>query len=247
MNFILIGLLLGVFTLVNILAPISGSATVTPILTALVGAKDAIAMATVFFFLTCIPRIYLFRKYIRWEVARMLWPVSIAGAIAGSLLLANINEFIVSLIVLCFLLYFLYQKIVVLARKGDQLEKKPTKHGVLFIGLLSGALQGTGLAGSDLRNGYLLSRGLSISNIHGTTALIGGANFLFASIPRVASGELTLAMALPILALFPVIFLATYIGRHLTLKMSKVWQNRFSLIVMVIALCMMIVGLIKYI
>ena len=80
MNFILIGVLLGVFTLVNILAPISGSATVTPVLTGLVGAKDAIAVATVFFFLTCIPRVYLFRKYIRWDIVKLRWPISILRA-----------------------------------------------------------------------------------------------------------------------------------------------------------------------
>ena len=115
-----------------------------------------------------------------------------------------------------------------------------------FVGFFSGALQGTGLAGSDLRNGYLLSRGLSIPNLHGTTALIGGANFLFASISRVVSGELTLQMAYPILLLFPVIVLATYIGRHLTLKLPKVWQDRFALLVMVIALGMIAFKLFEY-
>lgn len=246
MNFVLIGILLGVFTLINILAPISGSATVTPVLTGLVGAKDAIAVATVFFFLTCIPRVYLFRKYIRWDIVKVLWPISILGALVGSILFIHISEIVVSLIILAFLLYFLSQKLRASFGSKNTAERKATKHGVAFVGFFSGALQGTGLAGSDLRNGYLLSRGLSIPNLHGTTALIGGANFLFASISRVVSGELTFQMAYPILLLFPIIVIATYIGRHLTLKLPKIWQDRFALLVMIVALVMITFKLFEY-
>jgi uncharacterized membrane protein YfcA len=210
--------------------------TVTPLLAGLVGAKDAIAVATLFFLLTCIPRVYLFRKYIRWDIVRMLWPVSIIGALIGGIIFVGISEIVITVIIMGFLLWFLYQKLSTVMSKKKKAEKKPTKHGVAFVGLLSGALQGTGLAGSDLRNSYLLSKGLSMQALHGTTAIIGGTNFFFASTVRVASGELTWALALPILALFPVIVLATYIGRHVTLKMSKLWQDRIALFVMLVAL-----------
>ena len=236
MQFFLLAILLGLFTFINILAPVSGSATVTPVLTGLVGAKDAVAVATVFFFLTCVPRVVLFRHYIRWDIVKRLWPISIIGALCGGFIFAGVSETIISLVILCFLVYFLYQKLLTSFSKDAHAEKHPTKHGVIFVGFLSGALQGTGLAGSDLRNGYLLSKGLSIANIHGTTALIGGSNFLFASIVRLHSGQLTLAMAAPILALFPVIVLATYIGRHVTLKLPKIWQDRLALAIMVFAL-----------
>lgn len=242
MHFVLIAILLGVFTFINILAPVSGSATVTPILTGLVGAKDAIAIATVFFLLTCIPRVYLFRKYIRWHIVRQLWPISIIGALCGGFLFTGVPEQIIAGIILCFLAWFLYKKAAALFGRKKQ-EKKPTKHGIMFIGFLSGALQGTGLAGSDLRNGYLLSKGLSIAEIHGTTALIGGSNFLFASAVRAQSGDLTLQMALPILALFPVIVLATWIGRHVTLKLSKAWQDRIGLGIMIVAMIMIVTEL----
>lgn len=242
MHFLLIAVLLGIFTFVNILAPVSGSATVTPVLTGLVGAKDAVAVATVFFFLTCIPRIYLFRKYIRWPIVKQLWPISIIGALCGGFLFTGVPEQIIALVILCFLSWFLYQKAIASFGKKKK-EKKPTKHGVMFVGFLSGALQGTGLAGSDLRNGYLLSKGLTIPEIHGTTALIGGSNFLFASFVRLDSGDLTLHMALPILALFPIIVIATYVGRHATLKMPKIWQDRIGLGIMIFAMAMILKSL----
>lgn len=42
----------------------------TPVLTGLVGVKDAITVATAFFFLSRIPRIYLLREYIRWDIIK---------------------------------------------------------------------------------------------------------------------------------------------------------------------------------
>lgn len=245
MLYFITAIILGFYTFINIIAPLSGSATVTPILAGIVGAKDAIALATVFFFLTCIPRVYLFRHYFRWDIAKTLWPVSITGAIAGSILLTGINEMIVSTIILCFLSYFIFQKARQVIWK-EKKEKQPTKLGVVAVGLVSGALQGAGLAGADLRNGYLLSKGLSIKEIHGTTAAMGGANFLFASIVRLVTGHLTVQATLPILALFPVIVLATYVGRHVALKLNKAWQDRVSLLVMVVALGMLLYRLLGH-
>jgi len=238
MLYIITAVLLGLYTFINIVAPLSGSATVTPLLTVLVGAKDAIAIASVFFFLTCIPRVYLFRKYFRWDIAKSLWPVSIAGALLGSIVLTGINETAVTLIILGFLLYFIFQKSRQVIWHYEQ-KKEPTKLGVVVVGLVSGALQGAGLAGADLRNGYLLSKNLTINEIHGTSAAMGGANFLFASIVRLVSGQLTVQAMLPVLALFPVIVLATYIGRDVSHKLSKVWQDRVALVVMVVALVLL--------
>ncbi len=239
-------ILLAFYTFLNILAPISGSATITPLFAGLVGAKDAVAVATVFFFLTCIPRIYLFRKHIKWNIVRQLWPISIIGALCGGIFLTGISELIIALIILGFLSWFLYKKAIASFTKHKK-EQKPTRHGVVFVGFISGALQGTGLAGADLRNGYLLSKGLTIPNIHGTTAIIGGSNFLFASMVRVQSGDLTWEMAAPVLALFPIIIIATVIGRHVTMKLSKVWQDRLALAVMIIAMVVLLRSIIDLI
>ncbi len=129
--------------------------------------------------------------------------------------------------------------------KDVQKTKPSTKHGATFIGLLSGALQGTGVSGADLRNGYLYSKGLSVKHIHGTTAWIGMANFAFASIVRIISGDLTFKMAWPILAVFPIIVLATYVGRHVAMKVSKNIQNYIVLGVMLIALVSLISSFFK--
>lgn len=236
MSYLLLGLILGGFTLFNIIVPAFGSSTITPIMAGFVGAKDAVAVATVFYCISNIPRVYLFRQYTDWKLVRQLLPASLVGALVGSIFLVGINTHAVALIILVFLLYFIYKKVKAVFGREVKIQKRKTKHGATFVGLLSGALQGTGVSGADLRNGYLYSEGLTVQHIHGTTAWIGMANFAFASGVRVVSGDLTFAMAWPVLAIFPIIVLATYIGRHMALKVPKKAQDYIVLTVMLIAL-----------
>ncbi len=236
MTFILLAIFLSFVTFLNIIVPAFGSTTITPIMAGFVGAKDAIAVATVFYCIVNIPRVYLFRKYTDWHLVKQLLPASLIGALIGSIFLVGINTLLVSVIILAFLLYFIYQKLSVMYGHKPKEEKKPTKHGATFIGLLSGTLQGTGVSGADLRNSYLYSKGLTIQHIHGTTAWIGMLNFAFASGVRVVSGDLTFAMAWPVLATFPFIVLATYLGRHYSLKIPKRTQDYIVLTVMLLAL-----------
>lgn len=245
MNFVLLALFLAVVTFLNIIVPAFGSTTVTPIMAGFVGAKDAIAVATVFYCIVNIPRVYLFRKYTDWGLVGKLLPASLIGALLGSIFLVGISTLIISFVILGFLLFFMYKKVVAMYGHSKQKEKKTTKHGATFIGLISGALQGTGVSGADLRNSYLYSKGLTIQHIHGTTAWVGMLNFAFASGVRVVAGDLTFAMAWPVLATFPVIVLATYIGRHYSLKIPKRAQDYIVLSVMVLALVSLIISFFK--
>ncbi len=245
MSYILLGLILGAFTLFNIIVPAFGSSTITPIMAGFVGAKDAVAVATVFYCISNIPRVYLFRKYTDWKLVKKLLPASLMGALIGSIFLVGIDTHIVAGIILLFLLYFIYKKVHSILSSEPKSKKATTKHGATFIGLLSGALQGTGVSGADLRNGYLYSKGLTVQHIHGTTAWIGMANFALASGVRVVSGDLTFSMAWPVFAVFPIIVVATYIGRHLALKVPRRLQDYIILTVMVIALASLISSFFK--
>ncbi len=238
MQLLILAAILGIFSLLNIVAPISGSAIVTPILTAMFGVKQAIAIATVFFFISNIPRIYLFREHILWHEVKLILPASIVGAFAGSLLLVKIPEQLVLVLVFLVFLYFYIRKI---RNSTTRKNKKDT----LGVGLLSGSLQGAGLPGSDIRNGYFYARGLSIAQIHGTSAIVGSTTMLLASLVRGTTGELTLQMALPVLATFPIIVLATYVGRHIHFKLSKQVQNRIVIGVMTFSLLLLALEVIK--
>ena len=101
-----------------------------------------------------------------------------------------------------------------------------------FVGLLSGFLQGTGLAGSDLRNQYLYAQNLSLPKVHGTTAFIGAANFFIATLVRLFGHQLSLPDIVQLLYLFPIIVLATWVGKHMLYKLSPKTSNHIVIFVM---------------
>ncbi len=224
---------LALTSLFNILIPISGSSTVTPFLAILTDPHTAIGLASFFFFLSAVIRVFMFRKAIRWKYVKNLLPLSLIGAVIGALALVKINPLLLLAIIFIFVAYFLSKKIRSL-RKNE--ENPVSKLGVHSIGLLSGFLQGTGLAGSDLRNGYLYSQKLTLAEVHGTTALLGGTNFLIATIVRLMTEQITLPNLIPLFYVFPFIVVGSYLGKKILYKMDKKATDRLIILIMVLIL-----------
>lgn len=239
MEKIFIFIVLAALTLINIIVPISGSATVTPLLALITDPHNAIGLASFYFVLSGIVRIFVFRKHIKWEYIKSLLPISILGAIFGALSLVKINTNILLIIILLFLVYFVYKKIREIF-KGDVKEKKMHKLTFWIVGLFSGFLQGFGLAGSDLRNGYLYSEKLTIADVHGTTAFIGTANFIIATIIRLYTHQVKLVDLTILLYLLPFIIIATYIGKKILLKINKKYTNYLILLIMVLMIVLLV-------
>ena len=97
-------------TLFNIIVPISGSATVTPLLALLTDSHRAIGIASFFFFLTAPPRIFFFWKNIQWPEIRSLLIPSVVAAFFGALALVIVPERWLLIIILLFSVYFLFKK-----------------------------------------------------------------------------------------------------------------------------------------
>ncbi len=213
---LLISGLLGLSTVLNIIVPVSGSAIVTPLLAMLVDPYRAIGIASFFFFLSAIPRIFFFRKSIQWQEIRTLLLPSGIAAFFGALALVVVPVRWLLIIILLFSLYFLLKKLHIIPQT-----KKPSRFLDYVVGLFSGFLQGTGLAGSDLRNQYLYAQDLNIAEVHGTTALIGGTNFFVATVVRLYTNQLVLPDITPLLYLFPIIIIATWLGRKILFKLPK--------------------------
>ena len=108
-------------------------------------------------------------------------------------------------------------------------------------------MQGAGLAGSDLRNGYLYSKGLSLAEVHGTTALIGASNFLIATIIRLYTHQLTIPNLLPILYLTPLILIATWVGRFSIGKINKELTNKLIIVIMALITISLVLRIMKII
>lgn len=206
---------LALSSLINILVPISGSSTVTPFLALLTDPHRAIGIASFYFVLSGIVRILLFRKHIQWhDIRTMLGPSAIA-AFFGALALVAVPSKLLLLLVLAITVYFFAKKINIIP------ERRMSHLTNYLVGLFSGFLQGTGLAGSDLRNSYLYAEGLTIAQVHGTTALIGSVNFLIATIVRLYTKQLTVPDLTPLIYISPFIVIGILAGRHLLFKLPK--------------------------
>lgn len=235
-------LVLALTSLVNIIIPISGSSTVTPFLAIITDPHKAIALASFYFFLSAIVRVFIFRSEIQWKYTKILFPLSFIGAIIGALTLVKINPLILLIIIFLFTGYFLYKKVKTLRTNK---EKSPHKLTVHSIGLLSGFFQGTGLTGSDLRNSYLYSEKLTLPQVHGTTALIGATNFFIATVIRLITNQVTIPNLIPLLYVFPFIILGSWIGKKILYKINKRYANWIIILIMILIIVFLAFKILK--
>lgn len=221
--------ILTVLTFLNIVVPISGSVTVTPILTFVVDPHTAVGLASILFFLSGIVRVVLFRNSIVWnEVRLLIFPSAIASGV-GALTVGYVPAKWLFLVLFFATLYFFLKKMGVFAKRNTL----PYRHlqGV-GTGFFSGYLQGTGLAGSDMRNAYLMANGLSIEAVHGTSSLLGLGIFAVATLVRLETKQLDVADVMSMLLLFPAIVFATLLGRKALLVLSVKAKSRVITFVM---------------
>jgi uncharacterized protein len=236
MQFLLIFLILFALTVVNAVVPLPGSSVVTPFLTAFMPPKNAIAFATIYFLMSSIILIILYRKYLRKDMIVSLLPASLIGATAGAFLYIYINEIVALCIVLVFVTYFTYKKVTQIQNKSASKTHMPK----VAVGAISGFFQGGGFAGGDIRNGYLYAKGLSLQEVRATTAAVGSANFLLATIIRGVNGQLNFSALWLLIPLIPILILGTILGRYLTFKLSIKWQNVFILGVLFLSIAILL-------
>ncbi len=216
MNVILISVLLTVLTFVNILMPISGSPIVTPLLALMTEPHRAIGLTAIYFLMSGIIRSYLFRKHIIWQEVRTLAIPSFIGAGLGALTTGIIPARWLFLAILISTAYFLYTK-VRNVHKELEIHILPFWTG-LGVGSFSGYLQGVGLSGSDIRGAYLWATGMKHENVHGTGATLGLITFGTVTLFRLGSNQLVPGDVLFMLPFFPLILIATLIGRGILFK-----------------------------
>lgn len=237
MSEIIIYLVLGLISIINIVVPISGSSTVTPLLTLLTDPHAAIALASVFFFVGAIIRVCMFRKNIRVDYVKKMVFISAIAAAFGAFSIFTIPPTVLLWIVFAFTLYFLIKKLKEMLQATKEkitYDKKSRKLTVGFVGLFSGFLQGSGLAGSDLRNSYLYSEGLSLAEVHGTTAVMGALNFLIATVIRITLHQISFpAVGHWLIVFIPLLIMTTWIGKKVLLKTPKKYADIIVVMVMI--------------
>lgn len=227
---------------INIIVPISGSATVTPLLSTLYGVKTAVGVTSFLFVITGCVRIFIFRKHIQKDDIKRMLPPSLFGASLGVLLFINLSGLFVTVLLIILLVIFLYKKVRHIRSK----DAVPPSNKVTapIIGFISGILQGGGVTGGvDLRNGFLFSKDLSLAEVNGTTAVVGTSNFALATIVRLATNQLNGVDIVKIIWILPFMLLGMFLGRKISFHISTKMQNILTVLVIIFAICLLVSSL----
>ncbi len=236
---IFVYLLLGLASFFFVVVPISGSFVLNPLLALIVEPHVAISIGAFFFLLNSSIKAFIFSHDISFLYVKRVLPISLLAAIPGVWLVSFIPENILLIIIFVFSFYFLIKTIFDLFAKA----RKSVQSHILVTGLMSaisGFMQGTGLgAGGSLRKMYLLSEGLTIPQMHGTTSFIGVWILILSVVVRLGTYQVTYKELLPVVYLLPVMIVATWLGRRFLKKLSKKNTNIITLIVMLIVTVML--------
>jgi uncharacterized membrane protein YfcA len=235
MNHVIVYFMLFLLTIVNIVVPFSGAVSTTPLLAVLTTTHNAIVISAFFYFASSLVRLSFFYRFVRWDYVRTLLPIVLCGAVLGALALIALPDTFATVILFCFVLYFF---IATIRNKPKEkiYSKKRGAYVPLAVGALSGFFQGSGFAGSDLRNGYLYAEGLSLSEVQGTASVIGGATFLTATIVRLCTHQIQIPDLMIVVYLLPVLILGTHLGKKAIVKLRKEYSQILVLLIMGIAL-----------
>ena len=237
-------LVLAFLTFLNIIIPLSGSATQTPLIAALTGDSHyAITISSWLLMISCAMISFVFRKDIRKDYLWKLLPASVIGSIVGALLLIQLPNWLVTLALLILSVHFLYKTLVHLLNKNkDRVEKKKAHHLVsATVGLFSGFLQGTGLSGASVRASFLYSENLKIEEVRGTSNVLNFVIFATASLVRFNENQLSISEMLRWTIIFaPILFISIYLGRKVLIKLSDKVKDSIIILTMVI----IVVGLV---
>lgn len=241
--YIFLLVLLAALAVLNAVVPLPGFSVLVPLVGTLMSTQQAVTFIIIYFFFTGIVLTFAFRHYLRPDLVISLMPASVVGAVAGSFLSASLNELLLTSVILGFVLYFFTKKL----QAGRPHAVTPngvamaTKRGhTLFIGALSSFLQGGGFGGADIRNSYLYAHNLSLQEVRATTAAIGTSIFVVSLLVRGLQGSLVISHAWLYIFLVPIAIASSYIGRHITHRLSADLQYKIIVGLMALSIALLI-------
>ena len=123
MIYIVIFLVMAVLAVLNAVIPLPGFNFFVPLFSNFMSTQEAITFITIYFFMNSSIIVYVFRKYIRYNLVYLLVPSSLIGAILGSALSSSLNELLLTIVVFMFVVYFTISKVNNKNKKHARLNK----------------------------------------------------------------------------------------------------------------------------
>lgn len=204
-----------------------------------VGLVVAAGMTSSYFLVNGLVVVGTFWKEIIWKEVGQILPLAALGSIFGAIFLTHLNPSLLLACMLYFALSFLYKGIV---RK--ETKKEESKLSVWSMSLLSGFLAGTALPGGGLRNSYLLSKGYTLQQMHGTTNLIGVVCWALKIIILFETSVLAYENFKAVLFTIPFLIISNILLRRGLLKLPKSVSAKVSIVAMALFSAYAIVALV---
>lgn len=205
-----------------IVVPITGGVVLNPLLALIVDPHSAIGMSVFFFMVNSSIKAFIFRDKIILRYVLDMLPISIIFTVIGSIMIGIISDFWLYIAMLIMTVYFLYKKIIRALGSGKKISKNGNFTGNILVSAASGFMQGAGLGGGgSLRKSYFLSNGLSLVEMHGTTAVLSMVLGGVATILRLGTDQVQFGELLPIVYLSPLLVAATLLGRHAVIRLNE--------------------------
>lgn len=241
MNLLIIFAIMTVTAVVTIVIPLPGFSFYVPLFSTFMTTQQAITFATVFFWLTYFAMAYAFRKFVRKDMVKALIPGSIIGSVVGGLFTSSLNELLLTWLLLGFVLYYFLVKLrFVLSGAKKPKKSKHSRHGAMFVGAVAGLMQGSGLGGGAIRQGYLYAKHLTLEESRGTTAYVGIVVLGMSLLTRALNGTFATNDWWLYLPLIPIAFMAAFLGRYITMKIKPRAQEVIIVSLMFIAVVLVI-------
>lgn len=209
-----------------------GSMLVTNVLS--LGGIDLIkatGLTSSYFIVNAIIGCYVFRKDIVWSEVKNILPVTILGAIIGSILLVNMNPMILLSLMLFFSVRFIYKKIKIIDAKKiveDSFWKEQ------FIGLFAGSVAGAALPGGGFLSSYFASKGFTLSQMFATVNFIVSLVFTVKVAVMINVGLLAPSDFIGIAIASPFLIISNTLVRRGLIKLSKSTSDKITIFAMVI-------------
>ena len=208
----------------------------TPLLTLIMGAKDAVVISIILNCITSILVLWHIRQHVDLRRAAFIGLGSIFGVPIGAFLLSTLDQQILKLVIAALVIPF-----SVLLLLGHSHRFKNERLGCILAGLASGTLAASTSLGGPPVVLFLANQGLVKERFVGTLA----AYFLFSGIISIIAisplGLVTTDLLINVAALIPPLWLGSYAGIKVLPKINvNLFRKIVPLIVSIIGLVIII-------
>lgn len=185
----------------------------------------AVGVTICYFFVNGIIVIAMFRGHIIWSEVKAILPLATVGSVLGALFLSLINPIVLLLFMLFFAVRFLLQSVY-----KNEKAKEETKLSTGVIALLSGFLASAALPGGGLRNSFMFAKGYSVSEVYGTTQIIGIIGWAVNIVILLQKKILVPQSSYVIFLIVPILICSNFLLQKGLLKVPKSWSKTISFI-----------------